>query len=229
MSHPDTSVLDGLTSVNLSHAVDQAIAAGTMAKTPDGTGPFEYSSWCPNTSFTVTANPNYWGGKVSLGTVKIETIPSEQSIAAAVEAGTVQIGLLTEPQVASTCPSLTVSKRCSTSRTGRSCSRTRPGRSPTSNDRLAIACAINRKQVLEDAVFGAGKVVGPVPLGPYASNPVSAVCPTQNIGHGQEVPHRRRATRAASRSRRSPRPTSTRRAPPRRPSCSPSWPRPGSR
>ena len=36
------------------------------------------------------ANPNYWGGKVSIGSVKIETIPSEQSIASAVEANTVQ-------------------------------------------------------------------------------------------------------------------------------------------
>ena len=48
------------------------------------------------------------------------------------------------------------------------------------DNRLAIACAVNRKQVLEDSVFGAGQVVGPVPLGQYASNPVSAVCPTTN-------------------------------------------------
>ena len=48
------------------------------------------------------------------------------------------------------------------------------------DNRLAIACAVNRKQVLEDAVFGAGQVVGPVPLGQYASSPVSAVCPTPN-------------------------------------------------
>jgi peptide/nickel transport system substrate-binding protein len=49
------------------------------------------------------------------------------------------------------------------------------------DNRLAIACAVNRQQVVQDAVFGAGQVVGPVPLGVYASNPVSAVCPTTNL------------------------------------------------
>ena len=106
LSTPDTSILDGLTSVNLSMLSTKAIAAGTLAKTPDGTGPFEFSSWSPGNSFVVKANPNYWGGKVSLGSVKIETIPSEQSIASAVEANTVQLGLLTEPQVATHLPSL---------------------------------------------------------------------------------------------------------------------------
>jgi peptide/nickel transport system substrate-binding protein len=49
------------------------------------------------------------------------------------------------------------------------------------NARRAIACATNRKQILQDAVFGDGKIVGPVPLGPYATSPVSAICATQNL------------------------------------------------
>ena len=180
LSQPDTSILDGLTSVNLSMLSTKAIAAGTLAKTPDGTGPFEFSSWSPGNTFVMKANPDYWGGKVTLGSVKIETIPSEQSIASAVEANTVQLGLLTEPQVATHLPSslkvqsvldLTYRALMLQDKTG-----------PLANvdNRLAIACAVNRKQVLEDAVFGAGQVVGPVPLGQYASNPVSAVCPTPN-------------------------------------------------
>jgi peptide/nickel transport system substrate-binding protein len=181
LSRPDTSILDGLTSVNLSMLSTKAIAAGTLAKTPDGTGPFEFSSWSPGNTFVMKANPNYWGGKVTLGTVKIETIPSEQSIASAVEANTVQLGLLTEPQVATHLPSslkvqsvldLTYRALMLQDKTG-----------PLANvdNRLAIACAVNRKQVLEDAVFGGGRVVGPVPLGQYASDPVSAVCPTTNV------------------------------------------------
>ena len=110
----------------------KAIAAGTLAtKTPDGTGPFEFSAGARNNFLILTANPNYWGGKVKLASVKIEAIPTEQSIASAIEANTVQLGLLTEPQVAKTLSSLPRCRRCSTSPTGRSCSRTRPGRSPT--------------------------------------------------------------------------------------------------
>lgn len=185
MSRPDTSVLDGLTSVNLSMLSTKAISAGTLAKTPDGTGPFEFSSWSPGNTFVMKANPHYWGGKVTLGSVKIETIPSEQSIASAVEANTVQLGLLTEPQVATHLPSslkvehvldLTYRALMLQDKTG-----------PLANvdNRLAIACAVNRKQVLEDAVFGAGKVVGPVPLGQFASNPVSAVCAKPSLSRAK--------------------------------------------
>ncbi len=104
MSHPDVSVLEGLATVNMAIMPAAAISAGTIATQPDGTGPFEYSSLVANTSFTMTANPNYWGGKPSLSTVEIETIPTEQSISAALQAGTIQMGLLSEPTVVNTLP-----------------------------------------------------------------------------------------------------------------------------
>jgi peptide/nickel transport system substrate-binding protein len=180
LSAPDTSILDGLASVNLSMLSTKAIAAGTLAKTPDGTGPFEFSSWSPGNTFVVQANPNYWGGKVSLASVKVETIPSEQSIASAVEANTVQIGLLTEPQIATHLPSPIVDQTVLDLTYRALMLQDKTGPLANVDNRLAIACATNRKDVLDEAVFGAGKVVGPVPLGVFAS-PVSAVCPTPNI------------------------------------------------
>jgi peptide/nickel transport system substrate-binding protein len=181
LSHPDSSVLDGLTSVNLSMLPQEAVASGTIAKHPDGTGPFAFVSWSPGTSFVIKANPHYWGGKVNLGLVKVETIPSEQSIASAVEAGTVQVGLLTEPQVADHLPaSVTVQKVLDLTYRALML-QDRKGPLANVDNRLAIACAVSRQQVLEDAVFGAGKVVGPVPLGPFASKPVSSVCPTPDL------------------------------------------------
>jgi peptide/nickel transport system substrate-binding protein len=181
MSHADVSVLEGLATVNMAIMPAAAITAGTIATTPDGTGPFEYSSWVANTSFTVKANPNYWGGAPSLSTVELETIPTEQSIAAALEAGTIQMGLLSQPTVVSSIPKsypeqgvLDLSYRALQLQDHK-------GVLSNTDARLAIACATNRKQILQDAVFGKGKVVGPVPLGPYASNPVSSICPTQNL------------------------------------------------
>jgi peptide/nickel transport system substrate-binding protein len=181
LSTPDTSILDGLTSVNLSMLSTKAIAAGTLAKTPDGTGPFEFSSWSPGNSFVVKANPSYWGAKVSIASVKIETIPTEQSIASAVEANTVQIGLLTEPQVADHLPSSITDQKVLDLTYRALMLQDKKGPLANVDNRLAIACATNRSQILEDSVFGAGKVVGPVPLGQFASDPVSAVCPTPNI------------------------------------------------
>ena len=146
LSTPDTSILDGLTSVNLSMLSTKAIAAGTVAKAPDGTGPFEFSSWSPGNSFVVKANPNYWGGKVSLSSVKIETIPSEQSIASAVEANTVQIGLLTEPQVATHLPSPIVDQKVLDLTYRALMLQDKTGPLANVDNRLAIACATNRKR-----------------------------------------------------------------------------------
>ena len=227
LSVPDSSILDGLTSVNLSMLSTKAIAAGTVAKTPDGTGPFEFSSWSPGNSFVMKANPSYWGGKVTLGVVKIETIPNEQSIASAIQANTVQLGLLTEPQVADHLGSSIQVQKVLDLTYRALMLQDKTGPLSNVNNRLAVACAVNRQDVLNEAVFGAGKVVGPVPLGPYASNPVSAVCPTPEHRQGQELPGQRPVTRPGSPSRRSPRPSSTRRAPPRRPSSSRTSPRPG--
>jgi peptide/nickel transport system substrate-binding protein len=181
MGHPDVSVLEGLATVNMAIMPATAITAGTIPTKPDGTGPFEYSSYVPNTSFTMTSNPNYWGGAPSLSTVEIETIPTEQSIAAALEAGTIQMGLLSQPTVVSTLPkSYQVQKVLDLSYRALQL-QDKHGILSNVNARRAIACATNRKQILQDAVFGQGKIVGPVPLGPYATSPVSAICSTQNL------------------------------------------------
>jgi peptide/nickel transport system substrate-binding protein len=113
--------------------------------------------------------------------VKIETIPSEQSIASALEAKTVQLGLLSEPQVADHLPSsLSVQKVLDLTYRALML-QDKSGPLESVDNRLAIACATNRREILDEAVFGAGKIVGPVPLGTFASNPVSAICPTQNL------------------------------------------------
>jgi peptide/nickel transport system substrate-binding protein len=181
MSHPDVSVLEGLATVNLAIMPAAAISAGTIATTPDGTGPFEYSALVPNTSFTMTANPNYWGGKVSLSTVELETIPTEQSISAALQAGTIQMGLLSQPTVVKTIPSSFKIQKVLDLSYRALMLQDKKGPLANVNARRAIACATNRQQIVQDAVFGQGKVVGPVPLGPYATTPVSSICPTQNL------------------------------------------------
>lgn len=182
LSQPDTSVLNGLTSVNLSMLSMKAMANNSVAKRPDGTGPFMYASWSPGNTFTMKANPHYWGGKVSLSAVEIKTIPSEQSIASALEANTVQLGLLTQPQVANHMPSSVKVQKVLDLSYRALMLQDKSGPLANVNNRRAMACAINRKQVLGGAVFGQGRVVGPVPLGPFATKPVSAICPTPDLG-----------------------------------------------
>ncbi len=182
LSHPDSSLLPALTGGDFSIESTKAISAGTLAKTPDGTGPYQFSSYTPNISLVMTRNPKYWGPQPSIGTIEFKTIAAEQSIAAALQAGTVQMGLFAQPQVVETLSGtdLKVSKVLDLNyrvimlqdKTG-----------PLSNvdARLAVQCAINRKAVLQAAVLGDGKVDGPDPVGPYASNPAAGKCATQNL------------------------------------------------
>jgi peptide/nickel transport system substrate-binding protein len=181
LSHPDNSLLYGLTSTNLSMISKTTIAAGTVASKPDGTGPFRFSSWSPGNSFTVVRNSSYWGGHVTLGKVEIKTVPSDASIGAALLSNTAQLGLISAPTVVSELPS-TMTKLKVLDLSYRAI-QLQDHKGPIANvdNRLAMSCALDRKQVLDDAVQGHGRVVGPVPVGEYASNPISAVCPTQNL------------------------------------------------
>ena len=180
LSRPDASILSGLTSVNLSMLSTKAIQAKTVATQPDGTGPFMFSSWSPNNNLVLKANPSYWGGKVKLSSVRVESIPTEQSIAAAIQANTVQVGLITNPEIAKTLGSFSVQKVLDLSYRALML-QDNTGPLANVNNRRALECAINRNQIVADSVFGQGQVVGPVPIGPFASKPVSAICPTTSV------------------------------------------------
>jgi peptide/nickel transport system substrate-binding protein len=181
LTHPDFSILYGLTTTNLSILPASAITAGTIATKPDGTGPFKFVSWSPGTSLTLTNNASYWGGAPSIKQVVFRTIPDEQSIASALQAGTVQMGLLTQPQVVKTLGgNLQVDKELDLNYRALML-QDRTGPLANANARLAVQCALNRTDILANAALGQGEVVGPVPLGPYAPSATAGTCGTQNL------------------------------------------------
>ncbi|MGO9962205.1 MAG: ABC transporter substrate-binding protein [Acidimicrobiales bacterium] len=180
LSRPDSSVLSGLTSVNLSMLSPKAIAAGTVATKPDGTGPYLFSSWSPGNYMVLSANPHYWGGVVDQAKVKIEMMPTAGSIATAIKANAVQLGLLTEPGVANALTGYKVQKVPDLSYRALML-QDRTGPLAKENNRRALECALSREQIIDDAVSGQGRAVGPIPVGPFASDPISAVCPSTNL------------------------------------------------
>ena len=96
-----------------------------------------------------------------------------------------QLGLLTQPQVAEHLPSsFTVQKVLDLSYRALML-QAKTGPLANVNNRLAMACALDRQQVVNSAVLGQGKPVGPVPLGPYATKPISAVCPTPDLAQAK--------------------------------------------
>lgn len=182
LSHPDSSLLQALTGGDFSIEPAKAISAGTLAKTPDGTGPYRFSSFTPNISLNLTRNPKYWGPAPSISSIEFKTIAAEQSIAAALQAGTIQMGLLAQPQVVQTLhgTNLNVSKVLDLNyRT--LMLQDRKGPLSNVNARLAMQCAIDRAAVLHAAVFGDGVVIGPDPVGPFASNASAGTCATPSL------------------------------------------------
>ncbi len=164
LSEPNAALLYALSSVNSSivHAAD--ITANTVAQKPNGTGPFSWDQWAQGQQVTLKANPSYFEGAPKASTLQMRVIPSEASILAGMRAGTFNVGLVSDPSVAKQAGSdakFNLVKQASTSYhalmlNGR--------RKPLDNlkVRQAIACAVDRQQVIDTAAFGDGTVTGPI-------------------------------------------------------------------
>jgi peptide/nickel transport system substrate-binding protein len=62
-----------------------------VAAHPMGTGPFIFKEWVPGDHYALTANPNYWGGKVSFDNLLIRTIPDGSTRVDSLVTGETQI------------------------------------------------------------------------------------------------------------------------------------------
>lgn len=164
LSTPSTALLYSLASVNSAILNAKDISAGTITKKPDGTGPFVWSKWDQGQQVVLTANPKYYGGTPKIGTLQFRVIPAESSIVSGMKAGAFQLGLLSDPTVADNAgssdrfslvkqPTLAYHTLMLNGRTG-----------PLKDIRVrqAIACAVNRDQVIKTAANGDGTVTGPI-------------------------------------------------------------------
>lgn len=164
LSRPDTALLYALSSVNadIVHAKD--VEAGTLDAKPDGTGPFAWKSRNQGQQVVLSGNAKYWGGAPAIKTLEFRVIPTESSILSGMRAGTFQLGMLSDPSVAKQAneklgfklqkePSLSYHTLMLNGRKG-----------PLKKlqVRQAIACAVDRQQVVDTAAFGDGRVTGPI-------------------------------------------------------------------
>jgi len=181
LSVPNAPILAALDGVNMSMLSSDDIAAGKIGKTVNGTGPFKYVSWEPGQSVKLEKNATYWKAPVKLDTVTFRIIPTEASILAALNAGTIQFSVLTSPTVA-----LQVGKNLNLYRTpglGYVTLQLNARVAPLNklDVRLAIQCAIDRAEVVKTAAAGEAKVVGPITSPAYASDPNDRPCPKVDL------------------------------------------------
>lgn len=187
LKNPDAALPAGLASVNLA-MLSRDDTEESLSRTPNGTGPFQFRDRKPNESITLAANPGYWGGKPKLATVEFRIIPDETSIVAALQSGNVQFAVLDDPLVAKTAAGDGISV-VKTPQLAYHVLQLNARRTPLDNVkvRLAIACAIDRQQVLDTAALGEGEVTGPITSPAYRSDPNARPCPTRDVARAKTL------------------------------------------
>lgn len=183
---PNVPILAALDGVNMAMLSAKDIAAGTVGKTVNGTGPFKYLSWDPGQSVKLASNPTYWGHKPKLDSITFRVIPSESSVLSALNAGTVQFAVITDPLIAKQVgKNLT---KYSTPSLSYMALQINARKAPVDNVnvRLALQCAISRQEVVKTAQSGEGTVIGPITSPAYKSNPMDRPCPNADIAKAKQ-------------------------------------------
>ena len=177
LSAPNTAIFYALSSVNASIVHAKDIAAGTVGKTPDGTGPFAWGSWQQGQQVTLKANPDYFGGAPKFGTLEFRVIPSESSILSGMKAGAFQLGILSDPSVADQAQNANGFKLVKQPALAYHVLQLNGRHKPLDNlkVRQAIACAVDRQQVIDTAAFGDGQVTGPITSPGYQYSPTDGL------------------------------------------------------
>lgn len=174
LSLPDGTLPTVLTRVNTSIVSAGSIEAGTVGTEPNGTGPFVFSEWNQGQSLELTTNADYWGEGPLVDGISIRVLPEESSMLAALRAGEVHLAAMTDPAVIEQVEApLTVEKSPALGYFPFFLNSAR-GPLQTKEVRQAIACAIDRQELIDVALFGMGVETGPyvtVPSDPWDGLP----------------------------------------------------------
>lgn len=158
-----------------------------LEKKPVGTGAFVFESRKANESLTLTANADYWGGEPEIDSVEFRVIPDEAAIVSALQSGNVQMAVFDDALVADTIGApVTVTETPQLSYHALQMN----ARDEALSDvdvRLAIACAIDREEVLETAALGEGEITGPITSPAFRSDPEARPCPEADKDKAEDL------------------------------------------
>ncbi|OQY34794.1 MAG: hypothetical protein B6241_03695 [Spirochaetaceae bacterium 4572_59] len=168
LSAPLASLLNALTSNNLSIVPREAVEANTnLQKVAVGTGPFMLEEWIPDNSMTLVKNPDYFeADSPKVDKLIFRVIPESASLLSGVKSGDLDMATINDG---------------ATIRQANGISQVRvqskPGinvrtfgfnttRAPFDNPlvREALALAVDRDEIIALAEFGMGSPTGPIPV-----------------------------------------------------------------
>jgi peptide/nickel transport system substrate-binding protein len=157
MAHPNTGIV--------SKKVGEANADLSKKETAIGSGPFKLAEWVPDNFMRFEANKDYYvSGQPYLDGIRINVVPDESSITAALRTKAADMAIITDAKVAKTLRSesgITLSAKPSLSY---NLLFVNTKRKPFDNIKVrqAIAYAIDRKAIIDAVAFGEGEVTGPI-------------------------------------------------------------------
>ncbi len=168
LSAPLASLLDGLTSNNLSIVAKEVVDAnGNLQKVEAGTGPFMLKEWIADNSMTLAKNPNYFEkGIPYLDKVIYRVIPEQASLLAGVKSGDLNMATINDGatirQAAKDSKVVVMNKPGLNERIFSFNCTVKPF--DDVRVRQAVASILDRNEILTIAEFGMGKPTGPVPV-----------------------------------------------------------------
>ncbi|MFG1970190.1 ABC transporter substrate-binding protein [Nonomuraea fuscirosea] len=188
LTGPDAALPANLATVNMA-MLSSDDTEEKLNATPNGTGPFTLGKRVPSQSITLTRNDKYWGAeKPKLASVEFRVIPDESSIVSAMQSGNVQLAVFNDPLVAQTAEgggTIQVAKTPQLNYHALQLN-AQHGDLKDVNVRLAVQCAIDRKQVLDTAALGEGEVTGPITAPAFKSDPNKRPCPARDLTKAAE-------------------------------------------
>ncbi|GAB4569262.1 MAG: ABC transporter substrate-binding protein [Anaerolineae bacterium] len=189
LNTPDVPLLSAMTSTNAVILPSEVIENGDPTTDVIGTGPFKLESWTPEEVTVLSANPDWWGEGPFVDGVEIRIIPDEASILAALRAGTIDFALLNDPLVATLLvdsPDIVLAR---TPTLSYHVLQLRAAVEPLDKleVRQAIACAIDRQEIVDTAALGEGRVTGPLTMASFALPPEELFCYERDVEKAREL------------------------------------------
>ncbi|MBB2970976.1 ABC transporter substrate-binding protein [Mesorhizobium sp. RMAD-H1] len=138
-------------------------SAATNREKPVGTGPFKFQNWAKGSQIVLVGNPDYWGGKPALEKATFRFIPDPAAATTALLAGDVQaFPSFPAPEAV---PQFQADPRFQVvigTTEGETILAENNARPPFDNPKVrqAIAHAIDRRAVIDGAMFGLATPIG---------------------------------------------------------------------
>jgi peptide/nickel transport system substrate-binding protein len=157
MAHPNTGIV--------SKKIGEANADLSKKETAIGSGPFKLAEWVPDNFMRFEANKDYYvSGQPYLDGIRINVVPDESGITAALRTKAADMAIIYDAKVAKTLRSesgITLSAKPSLSY---NLLFVNTKRKPFDNIKVrqAIAYAIDRRAIIDAVAFGEGEVTGPI-------------------------------------------------------------------